>query len=118
MSVAAKFVPHIGFRDRLLDAWLGLQRARRDRVTQGWIAREMAKRDVSMTQSGISGWFRGEATPSDTRTYVVLAEVLSWGERGKPGWVDPGWLAFGDDSLAPPPEIGAWGTPMAQPEGD
>jgi hypothetical protein len=117
MATAAKSMAVTDFKDRLLHVWLDLQRARNDRITQVWIAQEMTRRGVSMTQGSVSSWFRGESLPRDLQTYVVLAQVLSFGPRGKRGWVDPGWLAFGEGTDAPAPEgsIGLW-TAMQQPE--
>jgi hypothetical protein len=117
MATIAKTMTGTEFRDRLWDVQLKLQRLRRDgqRPTQAWIAREMTARGVSISQTAISSWFSGGTTPGDLRTYIVLAQVLSWGERGTDGWVDPGWLAFGEDTDARPPALDAGGwTPIPQ----
>lgn len=46
----------------------------------------------SLTQSAVGRWFRGSVP--DTATISAIASVYG---------VDPGWLAFGDLSEAPPP---------------
>jgi hypothetical protein len=114
MTATGRVMSTAEFRDRLWDIWLKLQRMRRDdpvRPSQAWLARELTERGVSMSQSGVSYWFRGDGAPGDLRTYVALAAALSWGERGSDGWVDPGWLAFGEHTEAQPPaglESGGW----------
>lgn len=110
MATALNIVSQTEFRDRLVRAWLELQVAKNDRVTQSEIAAWMTELGVPMTQGSVSAWFRGDAGPRDLKTYICLAQVLSWGPRGEKGWIDPGWLAFGDASDAPDPGTngGAW----------
>ena len=109
IGIADKTMASTDFRERLWDAWLTLQRecVRRglDRPTQQWLSQRMKELGEPRGQGGISDWFRGNTTPSDVRTYVILAQALSWGERGEQGWVDPGWLCFGEETNALPPEF-------------
>jgi hypothetical protein len=94
------------FKDRLWRAWLLLQNARGERVTQVDIAQRMTDLGYPQKQASVSMWFRGAAIPDRRETYVGLAKVLSWGERGEKGWVDPGWLMFGSETDAKGPEDG------------
>ena len=85
------------FRDRLLRAWTLLQARRGRGLSQVWLAQEVGQelgQDGPVGQSTISGYFTGRFQPEDVDRWLALARVLE---------VDPGWLAFGDDSQAPPP---------------
>ena len=84
------------FRDRLFRAWALLQAKLGRSVSQSWLAQRMADElgQASVSQSTISGYFTGKFQPDTIDRWVALAKVLE---------VDPGWLAFGDDSQAPPP---------------
>jgi hypothetical protein len=97
------------FKDRLWRAWLLLQNARGQRVSQSDIAREMTEVGEPIKQGAVSAWFRGDSEPDRRAVYVALAKVLSWGERGGQGWVDPAWLMFGDETDAHGPENGTAG---------
>jgi transcriptional regulator with XRE-family HTH domain len=91
-----KFMRNRGFRDRLFQAWTYHQLRMGGQLSQEWLAGEVSRRlglKVPLTQSGVSRWLRG-SVPKDLRTIVVLSQALR---------VDPGWLAFGDDSKAPTP---------------
>lgn len=110
------------FQHRLWDAWLTLQREYvrrgRERPTQKWLAQAMTEAGSPIGQGGVSEWMRGKAAPATCRVYVTLAKVLSWGERGSSGWIDPGWLAFGEDSDAPPPDFHGGAQWTTIPRGD
>jgi hypothetical protein len=109
MTVLGNTMAQTGFSGRLWRAWLLLQNARNERVTQVQLAAEMTEVGVPMKQAAISAWFRGEAEPRDRESFIALAKVLSWGERGQRGWVDPAWLMFGDETEARGPEDGTAG---------
>ena len=108
-SVLGNTMTQAGFSGRLWRAWLLLQNARGERVTQVMLASEVTAQGVEVKQAAISAWFRGDTEPRDRETYIALAKVLSWGERGQRGWVDPAWLMFGDDTEAHGPEDGTNG---------
>jgi hypothetical protein len=98
VAINGNAMTQAGFSGRLWRAWLLLQNARNERVTQVQIAAELTEAGVPMKQAAISAWFR-----------VALAKVLSWGERGERGWVDPAWLMFGPETEAKGPEdISNW----------
>jgi transcriptional regulator with XRE-family HTH domain len=85
-----------GFSARLFRAWHLLQIRKEGTATQEWLGKKVGKvLGVSepISQSAVSRWFRG-ATP-DLETIGAIAKALE---------VDPGWLAFGDNSQAPSPE--------------
>jgi hypothetical protein len=109
VTINGNAMTQAGFSGRLWRAWLLLQNARNERVTQVQIAAELTEAGVPMKQAAISAWFRGEAEPQSRKSWVALAKVLSWGERGQRGWVDPAWLMFGDDTEAKGPEdLSSW----------
>ena len=103
------------FRDRLWRAWLLLQNARQQRVSQVRLAAMMTEVGVPLKQGAVSAWFRGDSEPDRREVYVALAKVLSWGERGERGWIDPAWLMFGDETEAKGPDDMADWTPEPRP---
>jgi transcriptional regulator with XRE-family HTH domain len=84
-----------GFRDRLFRAWYLFQAREGGERSQEWLAEAVSAHlglEDTLTQSAVSRWLNGAVPPLGT--IVALAKVLG---------VDPGWLAFGKDSAAPPP---------------
>lgn len=83
------------FSDRLFDARLRLEGVLRRKVSDpefaGMVARRLGGEPVA--PSTVWRWGRGAAP--DLPTLVAIAAVLQ---------VDPGWLAFGEDSAAPGPD--------------
>jgi hypothetical protein len=104
-----------GFRERLWRAWLLMQAARGQRVTQTQVAEMLTEAGYPMKQPAVSAWFRGDSEPDRREAYVTLAKVLSWGERGERGWIDPAWLMFGDETEAKGPDDMADWTPEPRP---
>jgi transcriptional regulator with XRE-family HTH domain len=84
-----------GFSVRLFRAWHLLQIRKGGGATQEWLGKRVGRLlgEAELSQSAVSRWFKG-ATP-DLDTIAAIAKALE---------VDPGWLAFGDASLAPSPE--------------
>lgn len=96
MPVRRRLMKDKSWRERLLRAWLLHQLRVSGELTQERLAERVSKRlklEEPLTQSAVSRWFRG-AVPRDLATIVAIAELLQ---------VDPGWLAFGPASQAPPP---------------
>lgn len=90
-----KRVANNGMRDRLFRAWYLFQAREGEPRSQGWLAQEVSsllRLEEPLTQGSVSRWFKG-AEPN-LKTIVAIAQVLG---------VDPGWLAFGEISAAPPP---------------
>lgn len=83
------------FGQRMFHAFT-LLRLRKGELSQAWIAEELGRvmgKQEGFTPSAISRYMRGQI-PGELETILGLARVFG---------VDPGWLAFGDDSKAPPP---------------
>ena len=83
-----------GFRQRLFRAWTLYELKHGGELSQkrlGELVGELRGRAVG--QSTVSDW-RNEAIPS--------VEDLGW--LAKALGCDPGWLAYGDESGAPPPD--------------
>ena len=81
-----------GFGERLLTIRLQWQVIHRRRLTDAEIAREVANRtsrEKPHTATSVGRWFQG--TQPDNFAIAALADYFG---------VDPGWLAFGDDSDA------------------
>jgi transcriptional regulator with XRE-family HTH domain len=94
--MAHKSMRSTGMRDRLFKAWLRYQAKLGRPKAQEWLAEAVSKElglNEPLTQGSVSRWLTG--SEPNLRTIAALAKVLR---------VDPGWLAFGSDSAAPPPD--------------
>jgi alkylation response protein AidB-like acyl-CoA dehydrogenase len=91
-------VADTGFKDRMFDAQLYASGQERRRVTQAEVAEAAAKllKRKGWTAAAVSRHFGGRVP--DVRTIAAYAKVMG---------VDPGWLAFGDASEAPAPDVTA-----------
>ncbi len=89
--------PTSGFAKRLFEALI-LHSGRQGRMVRhtelGEAIAQAMQREQPLTGAAVGRWFRGVAMP-DIPTVRAVAAVLG---------VDPGWLAFGDDSAAPGPQ--------------
>jgi transcriptional regulator with XRE-family HTH domain len=90
-----------GLRTRLKDAQQGFGLFVAGREVQQKEVAEMA----GMEEGTVNRYFRGETIPP-LDTIVALARVLQ---------VDPGWIAFGEDSQAPKPFWRDLSAPTAMP---
>lgn len=87
-----------GFGARLTHAWLRWQLLHHRELQQrelGEIVSTALERRQPYDASQVSRWFGGRSVP-DLRTICEIARALD---------VDPGWLAFGEDSKAPAPSM-------------
>lgn len=95
MPIASNRMADEEMRKRLFRAWWSYQAAVGGERSQEWLAEAVSNElglKEPLTQSAVSRWMRGEGI--SLKKLVALAKVLG---------VDPGWLAFGEDSKAPPP---------------
>ena len=82
-----------GFRDRLFLAWTLWQGQKGQRLTQKGLGEMVGKlRGQPVPQTTVSDWFN--AVVPGLHDVEYIAKALE---------VDPGWLAFGHASQAPPP---------------
>jgi hypothetical protein len=84
-----------GFRERLKFAWFRWQAINGRELTQAELGETIGKileRKEPLDQTTVSRWF------SSTVPEAYVIRGLAMALR-----VDPGWLAFGPDSLAPAP---------------
>ena len=94
VAVLHNIMTEQGFSIRLFRAWHLLQIRKGGGATQEWLGKRVGRilGEAEVSQSAVSRWFKG-ATP-DLETIAAIAKALD---------VDPGWLAFGEDSQAPSP---------------
>lgn len=99
------------FGQRMFRAFTLLRLRRGGDLSQTWLAEELARvmgKPEPFSQGAISRYMHGQI-PGELDTILGLAKVLG---------VDPGWLAFGDESEAPAPDDplrDRFGPPLEQP---
>lgn len=109
MPVRRRFIEDKSWAERLLRAWMLAQRRTGGGLSQEWLAQAVSwklKLEEPLTQSAVSRWFRG-SVPRDKAYIGAIAELLQ---------VDPGWLAFGPASQAPPPADPMQGEFLSPPD--
>lgn len=71
----------------------------RQRILGHWEPDQVLAEQIGVSKASISDYKKSEVAPATERTLAIAAWV----------GVDPGWLAFGEDTAAPAPDgFAAW----------